>query len=65
MIAQRGTHHELLQSTGPYREIYDLQLKPQESAMVNGTKDMQSIKSQSAKKSQLSSKETPSSEGAR
>lgn len=64
MIAQRGTHHELLQSTGPYREIYDLQLKPQESAMVSGTENMQSFKSQSAKKSQLSSNGTPSSEGA-
>jgi ATP-binding cassette subfamily B protein len=30
-IVQRGTHHELLQLDGPYRAIYDLQLKDQES----------------------------------
>jgi ATP-binding cassette, subfamily B, multidrug efflux pump len=29
-IVERGTHHELLQSDGLYRRIYDLQLKDQE-----------------------------------
>jgi ATP-binding cassette subfamily B protein len=32
-IVQRGTHSELLQSRGPYREIYELQLRPQEEIM--------------------------------
>jgi ATP-binding cassette subfamily B protein len=31
-IVQRGTHHGLLQEPGPYREIYDLQLRDQEEA---------------------------------
>ncbi len=29
-IVERGTHHELLQQMGRYREIYDLQLRDQE-----------------------------------
>ncbi|MGB1250333.1 MAG: ABC transporter ATP-binding protein [Candidatus Promineifilaceae bacterium] len=29
-IVERGTHHQLLAQNGPYREIYDLQLKDQE-----------------------------------
>ena len=29
-IVERGTHHELLASEGPYRRIHDLQLQPQE-----------------------------------
>ncbi len=32
-IVQRGTHEELLGSRGPYREIYELQLRPQEEIM--------------------------------
>ena len=32
-IAERGTHQELLQLNGLYREIYDLQLRPQEEVM--------------------------------
>ena len=32
-IAERGTHRELLQLGGLYREIYDLQLRPQEEVM--------------------------------
>lgn len=32
-IVQRGTHAELLQDKGPYREIYELQLRPQEEIM--------------------------------
>ncbi|GAB4519558.1 MAG: ABC transporter ATP-binding protein [Anaerolineae bacterium] len=31
-IVQRGTHQSLLQEPGPYREIYDLQLRDQEEA---------------------------------
>ncbi|MBN9492821.1 ABC transporter ATP-binding protein [bacterium] len=32
-IVQRGTHSELVAVPGPYREIYDLQLKGQDAAM--------------------------------
>ena len=32
-IAERGTHRELLESDGLYKEIYDLQLRPQEEVM--------------------------------
>ncbi len=32
-ISERGTHLELLEMGGAYREIYDLQLKPQEEVM--------------------------------
>ena len=32
-IVQRGTHEKLLNSRGPYREIYELQLRPQEEVM--------------------------------
>jgi ABC-type multidrug transport system fused ATPase/permease subunit len=32
-IAEQGTHQELLQYDGMYREIYDLQLRPQEEVM--------------------------------
>ncbi|MDA1348581.1 MAG: ABC transporter ATP-binding protein [Chloroflexi bacterium] len=32
-IVQRGTHQELLIIRGPYREIYELQLRPQEEIM--------------------------------
>ncbi|OQA46582.1 MAG: putative multidrug export ATP-binding/permease protein [Chloroflexi bacterium ADurb.Bin325] len=31
-IAQRGTHAELIAQPGPYREVYDLQLRDQEEA---------------------------------
>jgi ATP-binding cassette subfamily B protein len=31
-IVQRGTHEELVREPGPYREIYDLQLRDQEEA---------------------------------
>ena len=30
-IVQRGTHRELLNQSGPYQEIYELQLRPQEA----------------------------------
>ena len=33
-IVERGTHQELLQLGGLYREIYDLQLRPQEEVMM-------------------------------
>ena len=33
-IAERGTHAELLAASGLYREIYDLQLRPQEDVML-------------------------------
>jgi ABC-type multidrug transport system fused ATPase/permease subunit len=32
-IAERGTHQELLAMGGLYREIYELQLRPQEDVM--------------------------------
>jgi ABC-type multidrug transport system fused ATPase/permease subunit len=32
-IAEQGTHQELLEVGGLYREIYDLQLRPQEEVM--------------------------------
>ena len=32
-IVERGTHQELLASDGKYREIYELQLRPQEDVM--------------------------------
>ena len=32
-IAERGTHRELLEADGLYKEIYDLQLRPQEEVM--------------------------------
>ncbi len=35
-IVQRGTHQELLGQPGPYQEIYELQLRPQEAALTNG-----------------------------
>ncbi len=31
-VVEQGTHQALLQKNGLYREIYDLQLKPQEEA---------------------------------
>jgi ATP-binding cassette subfamily B protein len=34
-IAQRGTHAELIAQPGPYREIYDLQLRDQEEAAAD------------------------------
>ena len=33
-IAERGSHQELLDTGGLYREIYDLQLRPQEEVML-------------------------------
>ena len=36
-IAERGTHDELLQTNGIYREIYDLQLKDQEEFAARQT----------------------------
>ena len=32
-IAEQGTHQELLEHNGLYKEIYDLQLRPQEEVM--------------------------------
>ncbi len=34
-IVQRGTHDELIRQPGPYREIYDLQLRDQEEAIAS------------------------------
>ena len=34
-IAERGTHEQLLQQHGLYREIYDLQLKDQEELVMS------------------------------
>jgi ATP-binding cassette subfamily B protein len=34
-IAERGTHRDLLERAGLYREIYDLQLRPQEEVMLD------------------------------
>ena len=34
-VAERGTHQELLAEGGLYREIYDLQLRPQEEVMLD------------------------------
>ena len=31
-IAQSGTHDELIGVSGPYQEIYELQLRPQETS---------------------------------
>ena len=33
-IAERGNHVELVEHGGLYREIYDLQLRPQEEVMM-------------------------------
>ncbi len=33
-IVERGTHRQLLAAGGPYRRIYDLQLRPQEDVMM-------------------------------
>ncbi len=33
-IVERGTHRELLELGGTYREVYDLQLRPQEDVMM-------------------------------
>ena len=35
-IVQRGVHDELIQVPGPYQEIYELQLRPQEEVETNG-----------------------------
>ncbi len=32
-IVQQGTHSQLMANSGPYREIYELQLRPQEEVM--------------------------------
>ncbi|MEJ5198825.1 MAG: hypothetical protein WHX53_07865, partial [Anaerolineae bacterium] len=34
-VVQRGTHDELVAVPGPYREIYDLQLRDQEEAIAS------------------------------
>ena len=34
-IVQRGTHQELLSQPGPYQEVYELQLRPQEATLTN------------------------------
>jgi ATP-binding cassette subfamily B protein len=33
-IAARGTHAELLEASGLYRELYEIQLRPQEREEV-------------------------------
>jgi ATP-binding cassette subfamily B protein len=35
-IIQQGTHQELLSVPGPYAEVYELQLRPQDAALVEG-----------------------------
>ena len=35
-IAEQGTHHQLLALGGAYREIYELQLRPQEEKLLEG-----------------------------
>ncbi|MBI4198847.1 MAG: ABC transporter ATP-binding protein [Chloroflexi bacterium] len=35
-IIQQGTHQELLSVPGPYAEVYELQLRPQEAVLVEG-----------------------------
>ena len=35
-IVQKGTHSELINSEGPYKDIYELQLKPQEDEQGQG-----------------------------
>ena len=34
-IVERGTHQELLELEGHYRQIYELQLRPQEDVMLD------------------------------
>jgi ABC-type multidrug transport system fused ATPase/permease subunit len=34
-VAERGTHQELMARRGIYREIFDLQLRPQEEIMLD------------------------------
>jgi ABC-type multidrug transport system fused ATPase/permease subunit len=34
-IVERGTHQELMAQRGRYREIYELQLRPQEEMMLD------------------------------
>lgn len=34
-IVQQGTHDELAQQPGPYQEIYNMQLRPQEGSLTN------------------------------
>ena len=36
-IVQRGKHQELVNTPGPYQEIYELQLKPQEGTLTSGS----------------------------
>jgi ATP-binding cassette subfamily B protein len=36
-IVERGRHKELLAQDGPYRQIYDLQLRDQEELQVAGS----------------------------
>ena len=39
-ILERGAHRELLASGGLYREIYELQLRPQEEVMLDFEKPL-------------------------
>ena len=45
-IIQQGNHRELIQQPGPYQEIYELQLRPQETALTNGAEPALSVDSQ-------------------
>ena len=45
-IIQQGNHRELIQQPGPYQEIYELQLRPQETALTNGADPALSVDSQ-------------------
>ena len=45
-IAERGSHYDLLERAGLYRDIYDLQLRPQEEVMLDF--DMSAFRRRSA-----------------
>ena len=36
-VAEQGSHHELMAKAGMYRDIYELQLKPQEDVLMDAT----------------------------
>ena len=47
-IVQRGRHEELLQQGGLYREIYELELRDQESAQASQTEPVEPVESVAA-----------------
>ena len=40
-IIQQGSHRQLIQQPGPYQDIYELQLRPQEVSSTNGSEASQ------------------------